>query len=323
MKGLQPPPKEDTPSRIVARILTLVILVSVAGVIIFTAVTNQQADLIEDIRGVGLELDNPSEVNGFTINVAEDPGGPAPVVLLHDVDAAGGLTLRELSASLGDGFGGVRVDLPGFGFSDRLPFEGPSHTSAGMADVIAGVLEDRFDAPVLVVGVGLGGKVGAELAHTYPTLVRGLVMVDVDFWAGSSWVMRLERFPWVGKAATYTWETGGRFALGNWAPYCDSGGWCPSPEQVSQRSVIIEIENTTESMYRFRRTREAALAPGNLDEIVVPMAYVWSTEGVVPRETVDRLVDEAPGLTVVESSSFQAHLEDHAAVRSALEAIGQ
>jgi pimeloyl-ACP methyl ester carboxylesterase len=184
-------------------------------------------------------------------------------------------------------------------------------------------LEERFDEPVAVIGVGLGGEIGAELAVSYPDLVAGLVMVDVDFWGRDQFPAGLESLPWVGKAATYTWETGGRLAVSEWAPHCEEAGWCPSDDDLATRSQIIEIENTTDSLHSFRRTHEAALAPDNLDQISVPMAYVWSTLGRVSQDTVDRLREEIPRLNVTESDSFQAHLEDPATVAGALGAVQQ
>jgi len=323
MKGLQAPPKTDKPSRIFARFLTLIIFAGAAGVVIYTAVVNQQADVAEDIRPLNLELEDSTVIDGFRTNVRQDAGGPTPVVVLHDVDIAGGLILDDLSSGLGESYHGVRLDLPGFGFSTRMPVEGPHHTVAGLAERVAPVLEERFDAPVLVIGVGLGGEVAAELALTRPDLIDGVVMADVDFWSEPGFTASLEGFPWFGKAATYTWETGGRFALDNWAPYCEKGGWCPTPEEVSIRSLIIEVADTTDSMHEFRSTPDAALAPSSLADITVPMAYVWSTEGPVPEDIVERLGRELPNLTVAESSTFQAHLEDPPTVVSALVSVDQ
>lgn len=322
MKGLQPPPKEDTPSKLVGRMVFLILLVVAAGVVVYTAVTNQRIDLTEDVRTVGLELEDTTDVDGLTINVAEDEGGETPVVLLHDVDVTGGLILAPLSAALGDGYHGVRIDLPGFGYSDRLPFVTTQHTAAGMAEVVAAVLESRFDEGVLLVGIGFGGNVGAELALTYPEVVSGVVMVDTDLWSRrSSYQTALQRLPWVGKAATYTWMTGGRFALDEWSPHCEAGGWCPTQDELGRRAFIITIEDTTDSLHRFVRTNEGALAPGNLPDVTVPMSYVWSLDGPIERGTVDRLTEELPGLVVVQSSTFQAHLEDHASVGEAIAAV--
>jgi pimeloyl-ACP methyl ester carboxylesterase len=321
MKGLQAPPKSEKPSRILARFLTLIIFAAAAGVAIYTAVTNQRADISEDIRPVNLELEDTTVIDGFRTNVRQDPGGPTPVVILHDFDVTGGLILDDLSMGLGDEYHGVRLDLPGFGFSTRMPTEGSQHTVSGLAGRVAPVLEERFNQPVLAIGIGLGGEVAAELAYSHSSVIAGVVMVDVDFWSDPGFPESVESLEWVGKAATYTWETGGQFALDSWAPYCDDGGWCPSQDDVSQRSLIIEIERTTDSLHAFRSTPDAALSPSNLNDIPVPVAYVWSSDGEVSQDTVERMVREIPGLTVMESSTFQAHLEDSTTVAAALASI--
>lgn len=319
--SLRPPPKTESPSRIAARFLILIVLLAGVVLVIFTAATNQRADVSENRRLINLDLEDPIVVDGFIINAVSDPGGPEPVVLLHDFDATGSLILSDLSAALGASYHGVRLDLPGFGLSTRMPGDGPQHTVAGLAARMAPAIEDRFDSPVLIVGVGLGGEVGAELALNRPDLVAGLVMVDVDFWATDTFLVGLQRLPWFGKAATFTWETGGRYSLSNWSPHCEDGGWCPGPEELFNRETIVLVEGTTESLYGFRRTRPAASASANLTRIEPPVAYVWSSEGPVPESTLDRLRDEIVGLSVVTSDTFQAHLEDPAAVAAALEAV--
>ncbi|MGD2060054.1 MAG: alpha/beta hydrolase [Acidimicrobiia bacterium] len=309
--------------------LVLVILAAAAGAVIYTAVTNQKIDLTEDVRAEGIELDNPSNVDGLRINVVEDGSGQVPVVFLHDVDVAGGLTLEPVSTSLSGDYRGIRIDLPGFGYTTRLPFETSRHTAARMAETVSLVLAERFDSPVLVVGVGFGGEVAADLAVSYPEAVDGLVLIDVDFWsadsnqAANSGSLFLERLPWFGKTATYMWETGGRFALDNWAPYCEMGGWCPSSEQLGRRAAVITIEGTTESLHWFRRTPPAALAPSNLEDITVPVAYVWSSDGPVDSETVERVDTGIAEMATITSETFQAHLEDPEAIQAAIDSVAQ
>lgn len=317
--SLQAPPKNESPSRAVGRIVFLIALALGAGAVIYTAVTNQRIDLTEDRRAEALDLEDTTVVDGVLMNVVDAGTGEVPVVLLHDVDVTGGLILDELSTALGaEGYRAVRVDLPGFGYSERLPNEGAVHTAAGTGDLVAGLLEERFSEPVHIVGVGFGGKVGAELAHTYPQLVAGLVMVDVDFWGRASFEVGLQELPWVGRAATYTWETGGRFAVESWSPYCEAGGWCPTDTQLAARSEVIQIVDTTDSIWAFRRTPAAGVAPANFADITVPAVFVWSTSGDVAEENVERVADEFAGLTVVESDSFQAHLEDPGSIVEAI-----
>lgn len=319
--SLQKPPTQNAPSRTAGRLILLLLLAAGAGFVIYTAVTNQRADLTEDRPTEALELAESATVDGIRLNISEDDGGPEPVVILHDFDVTGGLILDDVSAGLGEAYHGVRIDLPGFGYSDRIPTTGRGHTVAVMAQNVAAVIEDRYGQPVPVIGVGLGGEVAAELAYTYPNVVSGVVLVDVDFESDPTFEESLEGLPWMGKAATYTWETGGRFALDNWAAHCKAGGWCPTDAELAERATIIQLEGTTDSLWSFRRTPTAALAPANLAEISMPAAYVWSTSGEVPQDSVDSIAGQWTGLQVFESTTFAAHLEDPTTVAAALAAV--
>lgn len=321
MTGLSKPPERQAPSRAVGRILFFLTLAIGAGVVIYSAVVNQRIDLVETRRTEALDLANTSEVSDLTVNVDIGEGGGSPVVLLHDADVTGGLLLADVAAALPEGSLAARVDMPGFGLSDRMPFETHAYTAAGMAELLVEVIEDQFSTRVIVVGVGFGGEVAAEIAHTYPDVVSGVVLVDVDFWSRANATEFVQRVPWVGTAATYTWETGGSLATDEWQPYCGNGGWCASSQNLADRAFYVTIAGSTDSINEYHRTHDAAEAPANLEEITVPVAYVWSVEGPVSEATVDRIVDELPGVVVVESASFQAHLEDPASVAQAVAAL--
>ncbi len=305
------------------RIFTVVIFGLVAGVVVWTSVTNQRVDLTEDVPSAAIELVDPSMVGDIRINVVTEPGGPVPVILLHERDLVASALWVEVGAGLSDEFQAVRIDLPGYGLSDRLPEEGPGHTVASMAQVVSSVIEERFNLPVVVVGAGLGGNVAAELAVSNPDIVRGVVLVDVDFWEADGWVEIVERLPWVGRAATFTLETGGRFAVDMWAPNCDTGGWCPSQQQLAAREIVTTIKGSTETMRAFLRTQPSALVPSDLSEITVPVAFVWSRDGDVPSESVERVKDELPDMTVTELDVWKAYLESPAVVADAVDTVGR
>ena len=150
----------------------------------WTAVTNQRVESVEDIPASSVELVDPITIDEMRLNVVARPQGRIPVILLHGHDIAGSVTLNDVAEGLGEEYRPVLIDLPGYGLSDRIPAEGSGHTVSSKADVIASVIEERHQSRVVLVGVGLGGQVAAEIAATRSDLVRGLVMIDVDFWAG-------------------------------------------------------------------------------------------------------------------------------------------
>lgn len=321
--SLQKPPSKSEPSRSFARFLVLLILIAGVVVAVWSAVVNQRIDQVENVPASSIELVDAIDVDGRRINVVADTGGPIPVVLLHDFDIAGSALLDNVAANVGGRFHAIRIDLPGYGLSDRLPEEGTEHTVASIAGVVGAVIEERFRIAVVVVGVGLGGEVAAEVAATNPGVVRGLVLVDVDFWAEDGWEEAVERLPYVGRAATHTLSAGGQLGMQYWAPNCELGGWCPSDAQLEARGVAESISGSTDTLRSHLRTLPSSLVPGDLANIEVPVAYVWSSAGEVPRESVDRVSERLPDMEIFEVGVWKAHLESPGSVFEAIQSVGQ
>jgi pimeloyl-ACP methyl ester carboxylesterase len=309
MTGLRPPPKGDAPTRVVARFVGLILLVALAGTAIWAVVTGQRIDLIEVTSTDGLDRNGFVTSDGTILNVVQEGSGTVPVVLLHDIDVGGGVLWDGVVNALGDAAAVVRIDLPGFGLSDRVPEEGSNHTVAVMAEMVSEVVGDRFDGPVVFAGVGLGGEVAAEIAVIHPDLVSRLVMIDVDFEASNGWLEFFEKLPFYGEPVVFSFEGAGAFAAGRWAPNCESGGWCPTLQQVEARDLAETVRNTSASIRAFRRTPPASLVPSKLSEITAPTHFVWSQEGDVPRESVNVVVDSLPDMEVVVVPMWKAHLE--------------
>lgn len=322
--GLTQPPKLQRPSRTLARFAVLVLMLFAAAVAIWHVTTQNNIALTEDGSVASLDVDPDSlfEVGDLRLRVVQHSTGPIPLVLLHDVDVGGSVEMADLAAMAADELYTVTVDLPGFGLSTRIPEPGRSHTVGAMADAVAVVTESLFTRPALLVGVGLGGKVAAEMAVTRPDLVAGLVMVDVDFWPEEKWRVRAQRLPVIGSSMTYTYETSGRYAASVWAPHCgEPGGWCPSPQQLVDRAAAAGILGSTASIHAFHNTPQSSLVPSDLDRITAPAVFVWSLRGDVPRESVERIKAEIPDLTVIDVDTWMAHLEAPRIVLDAVAAI--
>lgn len=307
MKGLQAPPKEDTPSRIAARMAVLVVLLFMFGVFIWAAVTNQQIPLVEDLRTDAVEGLEFEVTERATFRVDDRGDGETPVFLLHDINLVGGAMFESVVNSLDGEARTVAVDLPGFGFSTRFPNEGPVHTVSGMAERLAPVIEARSGEPVVLVGVGFGGKVAAELAASRPDLVSGLVLIDVDFYDDhAGWVQSFERVPWLGTAVTHAFEVSGAFSDSSRHPYCEEGGHCLTLQQSRVRDLAEEIGGTSHSLQAFRSTPAAAIVPARFVDITAPTVVVWSTKGNVSQESIDRLVEGVAGASLETVDAFEA-----------------
>ncbi len=309
--GLLQPPKVERTGRVFLKMLFVLVLAALAGVLIWSSSVDSRIDLVEDITVESLDLDPATfeTVSELDIHVVDLSLGETPVILIHDVDVSGGVVFDQLAPLLVDDLRAVTLDLPGFGLSERMPTAGAHHTVGAMAGVVADVIEQRYGEPVVLLGVGLGGEVAAEVAATRPETAAGVVMVDVDFWAVDGWRERLQRWPVIGRSMTFTLETSGSRGASTWAPHCGDGGWCPTQDQLRKRAVTAQIVGSTDSIWAFRNTRNASFVPTDLDQISVPVAYVWSLEGRVPRETVERIKVELPDMVIFDVEAAMAHVE--------------
>lgn len=321
MTGVREPPTRHRPSRGLRRFVTLAVLVAVAGLVLFAVVTDQRIEAVESMEQAALDLESPVVTGDLTLNVVTTSGGPIPVVFLHDVDIAGGVVFDEAVEALPGRFHAVVIDLPGFGLSQRVPGADDTYTVAGMAEVVSEILGNRLSVAAVVVGVGFGGEIAAEISVRNPELVRAVVLVDVDFWQQQSWLDIGKGLPILGRSIAFTFEAGGLLGTEWWAPNCDAGGWCPSEAQLAARAVATSLEGSTDSLLGHLKTLPSSRVPSALSEIESPVAYVWSTRGGVNPETIDRLSAALPDVQLVESDTWMAHVDDPVALVAAVEAV--
>ena len=115
-----------------------------------------------------------AEVDGLRLRY-RDGGSGEPVLLLHGI----GRSLEDWTEQhdrLSDRYRVISLDLPGFGYSDRLP---GSTTLTGLAAALPRFLDAVGVAgPVHVVGHSLGGAVAMRLAADRPERARSLVLAN-------------------------------------------------------------------------------------------------------------------------------------------------
>lgn len=140
-------------------------------------------------------------VDGRRVRVdrAGDPTNP-PVVLVHGI----GRSLEdwdELSERLSSDYYVIRMDTPGFGYSDPMP--GPVTHQAlgqGIASTLDALGETR---PVHAIGNSLGGSTIMEFAVAYPDRVRSLTLVNsAAFGETVTPLLKMLAVPGVGWLAT-------------------------------------------------------------------------------------------------------------------------
>jgi len=120
----------------------------------------------------------PAQVHRFSAGgatlVAESFGRGARTFLLVHGIGMGRMAFRGLAAQLRGRGRLLVVDLPGYG---SAPEPERTLTMERTADLLAALLRDRSERPVVVVGHSMGTQVAVELAARHPSLVEKVVLL--------------------------------------------------------------------------------------------------------------------------------------------------
>lgn len=187
-------------------------------------------------------------VQGRRIRVRVDgEAANPPVLLVHGI----GRALEdwdELAERIVDRYRVIRLDVPGFGYSDRWSDEAtiPS-LAAGISPVLDAIGESR---PVHVVGNSLGGAVSMAFLAAHPERVKTLTLIcSAGFGTYVTPILKPHTFPVLG------WLVSRRLTR--------------SAALVGERVVHVDHSVITEE--RLGRIVDTANQPGNGDFMVEVM----------------------------------------------------
>jgi pimeloyl-ACP methyl ester carboxylesterase len=220
-----------------------------------------------------------------TLSVGRVGTGPSLILLHRSIggDSAGPL-VEDLSAR----FTVLAPSLPGFDDSDCPDWaRSPRDLAAIVLHSVGPLLADR---PVLV-GLGLGGWVAAEIAATSPERLRALVLVGplgVQPMIGEitdPFLVSTERYVELGFANKENYEhsfAGGAYELG-------SESWL---RRERNREMTTRIA--------WRPRMFDATLPFRLAYVTTPTLIAWGElDAIVPRDAVDRYRDAIPGAELI------------------------
>ncbi|HWD04373.1 MAG TPA: alpha/beta fold hydrolase [Amycolatopsis sp.] len=127
-------------------------------------------------------------------------GAGDPVVLLHPLATSGELW-TPLAETLSDEFQVFAFDLRGHGES---AWDGRPFSIADLADDVGAALDALGLDTVSLLGLSMGGSVGANFAGRFPHRVRSLVLADTTAYYGDDapkvWAERAEKAVTVPRA---------------------------------------------------------------------------------------------------------------------------
>ena len=114
-------------------------------------------------------------VNQQQINAIEEGHPNRQVALLIHGWSSSWYAMSPLMGLVSQRFRAISIDLPGYGESPPL-----SHrtTIPAYADLLADLIQEVTNGPVVLVGHSMGGMISATMALRYPALVERMVLID-------------------------------------------------------------------------------------------------------------------------------------------------
>ncbi|HRQ41208.1 MAG TPA: alpha/beta fold hydrolase [Chloroflexota bacterium] len=113
-------------------------------------------------------------VNGQDIHFVEAGKRGRQIALLLHGWSSSWYALSPILALLAQRFHCIAIDLPGYGDSPPLPEE---TTIPKYVDLLADLIEQISDSPVVLVGHSMGGMISVSLSLKYPILVERMVLL--------------------------------------------------------------------------------------------------------------------------------------------------
>ena len=239
-------------------------------------------------------------INGQDIHVIEEGMPNRQVALLIHGWSSSWYAMSPLIGLLSQRFRCIAVDLPGYGRSPRLP---QRTTISDYADLLAELIAQVSDGPVILVGHSMGGMTSVTLALRHPVLVERMVLL------GPTITGKLSAYVNFVVSPITLLE---RFGLGSLiVSFVERGivglsDRIMRPASFAERTAITDVD--------FRRLREDARRPGQgrvraecyfamrdndlsgkLSQVEPPALVIWGAEdNTVPLRDAGVVADEWP-----------------------------
>jgi pimeloyl-ACP methyl ester carboxylesterase/CRP-like cAMP-binding protein len=222
-------------------------------------------------------------INGQRIFVREEGPPDGQIALFIHGWSSSWYALSPLLPLMGKRFSCVALDLPGYGNSP--PFK-QRVTITDYADLLASLIQEVTDKPVVLVGHSMGGMISLTIAMRHPVLVERMVLLNPTISgrlsARINWLVSpitsLERFSLAGQLISLL------------EPHLLSvTDWMMKPVSFADRSGITEDEYKRLRADARRRGQGRVRAEcframrgndlrGKLDQVEAPALVLWGAE---------------------------------------------
>jgi pimeloyl-ACP methyl ester carboxylesterase/CRP-like cAMP-binding protein len=239
-------------------------------------------------------------VNGHKLHVVEKGPRNRQVALLIHGWSSSWYALSPLLELLSLRFRCLSVDLPGYGKSPPLPHRA---TIPAYADMLAELVADVSDGPVVLVGHSMGGMTGITLALRHSILVERMVLI------GPTVTGRLSTYINLVVSPITLLE---RFGLGSLLVSAGERTVVGITDRIMRPASFAERSGIIEADYE--RLRADARSPGQgrvraecyfamrendlsgkLKEVETPALVIWGAEdNTVPLRDAGVIADEWP-----------------------------
>lgn len=114
-------------------------------------------------------------VNGQQVHLVEQGRPHRQIALLIHGWSSSWYAMSPLMGILAQRFRAIAIDLPGYGESPPFPLRA---TIPAYVDLLADLIVDLTEEPVVLIGHSMGGMISLTLALRYPALVERMVLIS-------------------------------------------------------------------------------------------------------------------------------------------------
>lgn len=238
--------------------------------------------------------------NGQQLHTVEEGSSTRQVALLIHGWSSSWYAMSPLLNLLSQRFHCIAVDLPGYGSSPRLP---ERTTISAYVELLADLIEQVSDGPVVLIGHSMGGMTSLTLALRYPMLIERMVLIDPTITGKLSTYINLVVSPITLLE---------RFGLGRLIVSVSERAFVGLTDRIMRPASFAERTGITEADYK--RLRADARRPGQgrvraecyfamrnndltgkLRQVDPPGLVIWGAEdNTVPLRDAGIIADEWP-----------------------------